>query len=146
MKNRIKTPLLFVCILFSAFLLIILLIFLINLRKPDAPVYMGSFTLDKAYSYDEKYYAIQEAEDTGASFKYIKVSVYESETNSLIFSFYPARALDFWGICWENDTYNIWTQSADIGIYCYKYDDEQWEIDYSAQRPEYIISKYDKYK
>ncbi|MCM1262936.1 MAG: hypothetical protein NC313_09455 [Butyrivibrio sp.] len=107
---------------------------------------MGSFTLDKVYSYDEKYYAIQEAEDTGSSFKYIKVSIYESETNSLIFSFYPARALDFWGICWENDTYNIWTQSADIGIYCYKYDDEQWEIDYSAQRPEYIISKYDKYK
>lgn len=143
MKNRIKTPLLFVCILFSAFLL---LIFLINLQKPNAPVYMGSFTLDKAYSYDEKYYAIQESEDTDASFKYIKVSIYESETNSLIFSFYPARALDFWGICWENDTYNIWTQSADIGIYCYKYEDEQWEIDYSAQRPEYIISKYDKYK
>lgn len=48
------------------------------------------------------------------------------------------------GICWENDTYNIWTQSADIGIYCYKYENGQWERDESAIRPKYIISKYDK--
>lgn len=105
----------------------------------------GSFTSNLTYSYDEKYYAVQEVDDTlGQGIRYIKVCIYETETNTLISYFYPARARDFWGICWENDTYNIWTQSADIGIYCYKYEDMQWERDESAIRPEYIISKYDK--
>lgn len=69
----------------------------------------------------------------------------ETETDQLVSSFYPARARDFWGICWENDSYNIWTQSGDIGVYCYKYEEMQWKRDESAQRPDYIISKYDKY-
>lgn len=107
----------------------------------------GSFTPDQTYSYDEKYYAIQKVERIfGDDYpSYIKVCIYEAETDTQVFSFYPARAMDFWGICWENDTYNIWTQSADIGIYCYKYEDMQWKRDESAIRPEYIISKYDKY-
>lgn len=106
----------------------------------------GSFTADKTYSYDEKYYAIQEveySESEGAN--KIIVCIYETETDQLVSSFYPARARDFWGICWENDSYNIWTQSGDIGVYCYKYEEMQWERDESAQRPDYIISKYDKY-
>lgn len=107
----------------------------------------GSFTADKTYSYDEKYYAVQEVEyDDNIGVNYIKVCIYETETDELVSFFYPARARDFWGICWENDTYNIWTQSGDIGVYCYKYEEMQWERDESAQRPEYIISKYDKYK
>ena len=76
-------------------------------------------------------------------FRYIKVSIYETKTQ--VDYFYPTRAWDFWGICWENDTYNIWIQSADIGIYCYKYEDDQWQKDASAERLEYIVSKYDKY-
>ena len=107
----------------------------------------GSFTSNLTYSYDEKYYAVQEVDDTlGEGIRYIKVCIYETDTDTLISYFYPARARDFWGICWENDTYNIWTQSADVGIYCYKYEDMQWERDESAIRPEYIISKYDKSK
>lgn len=104
----------------------------------------GSFTADLTYSYDEKYYAVQEVDDTlGGGISYIKVCIYETETDTLVSYFYPARAQDFYGICWENDTYNIWTQSADVGIYCYKYE-EQWIRDESAIRPGYIISKYDK--
>ena len=106
----------------------------------------GSFTSNLTYSYDEKYYAVQEVDDTlGEGIRYIKVCIYETETDTLISYFYPARARDFWGICWETDTYNIWMQSADVGIYCYKYEDMQWERDDSVIRPEYIISKYDKY-
>ena len=105
----------------------------------------GSFTSNLTYSYDGKYYAVQEVDDTlGEGIRYIKVCIYETETDTLISYFYPARARDFWGICWETDTYNIWMQSADVGIYCYKYEDMQWERDESAIRPEYIISKYDK--
>ena len=105
----------------------------------------GSFTAKKTYSYDEKYYAVQTVKKNFRDgFDFIKVSVYETETNTLVDYFYPARSWDFCGICWENDTYNIWTQSGDIGIYCYKYADMKWEKDISAERPEYIISKYDK--
>lgn len=105
----------------------------------------GSFTADLTYSYDEKYYAVQEVDDTLGE-RYIKVCIYETDSDTLIYYFYPARAQDFWGICWENDTYNIWTQSADVGIYCYKYEempDREWKRDESAIRPGYIISKYD---
>ena len=126
---------LFLCILFL----------LSRCTNETASESWGSFTSSLTYSYDEKYYAVQEVDDTlGQGIRYIKVCIYETETNTLISYFYPARARDFWGICWENDTYNIWTQSADVGIYCYKYEDMQWERDESAVRPEYIISKYDK--
>ena len=126
---------LFLCILFL----------LSRCRNETTSESWGSFTSNLTYSYDEKYYAVQEVDDTlGEGIRYIKVCIYETDTDTLISYFYPARARDFWGICWENDTYNIWTQSADVGIYCYKYEGIQWERDESAVRPEYIISKYDK--
>lgn len=104
----------------------------------------GSFTPDKTYSYDRKYYAVHKADKKKINgFKYIKVSVFDSETEECIFSFWPARAWDFWGICWESDTYNIWIQSSDIGTYCYKYMNDRWEIDLSAERPPDILSRYD---
>lgn len=115
----------------------------------DTSEYWGSFTAEKTYSYDEKYYAIQEVEEDyifgDSPTYYIRVRIYETDTDTEVFNFCPARARDFWGICWENDTYNIWTQSGDIGVYCYKYEDMQWIKDESAKRPEYIISKYDKH-
>lgn len=75
----------------------------------------------------------------------IIVSVYLTENDELVFSFNPARAWDFWGICWESNSYNIWIQSGDIGIYCYAYEDDQWYVDENAVRPDDIVSKYDKY-
>lgn len=106
----------------------------------------GSFTADISYSYDGRYYAVQEVEypDELINVKYVKVSVYDTETDEPIFSFYPARAFDFWGICWESDSYNIWIQSGDIGIRCYRYDNMKWILDESAQRPDDIVSKYDE--
>lgn len=103
----------------------------------------GSFTAEKTYSYDGKYYALQTVEESNG-IGYITVTVYDSDTDSAAGEFCPARARDFWGICWENDTYNIWTQSADTGIFCYSYDGEGWVRDESAVRPSYIISKYDE--
>ena len=102
---------------------------------------LGSFTFKKTYSYDEKFYAVQDVDDQDS----IVVSVYTSD-GEFVNSFRPARAWDFWGICWENDTYNIWIQSGDIGVYCYTYDDGEWHIDYEVQRPDYILSKYDNDK
>lgn len=104
----------------------------------------GSFTRDKTYSYDEKYYAIQSvAEDPEIHMEYVYVTVYDGETDEEISSFATERARDFWGICWESDTYNIWIQSGDTGLACYKYEDGKWTRDDDAERPADIISKYD---
>ena len=102
----------------------------------------GSFTADKTYSYDESFYAVQsvvEKEDTS----YIVIDVYKTENDEKIYSFSPARASDFWGICWEESTYNIWIQSADVGVLCYEYQDGCWDLNENAVRPKEIISKYD---
>ena len=122
-----------ICILFAV------AVILLGCGNTTAADGYGSFTLDKTYSYDQKFYAVQTAKDAQAV-----VSVYSSEDETKVFDFIPARARDFWGICWEKDTYNIWIQSADIGIYCYTYTDGKWVLDNSQIRPDYIISKYDK--
>lgn len=103
------------------------------------PQEWGSFSPNKTTSYDNKYYALQTVNDND----YIVVTVYETETNEKVYSFSPARALDFWGICWENDTYNIWIQSSDIGDYCYKYDNDTWILDEEAEMPDYIITRHE---
>lgn len=102
----------------------------------------GSFTPEKTYSYDEKYYALQDVVE-GEEARMIQVSVYLADTDEMVAAFEPARAMDFFGICWEKDSYDIWTQSADIGIYCYAYRDGAWTLDADRERPSYIQSKYD---
>ena len=98
----------------------------------------GSFTIEKTSSYDGKYYAYMTQHD-----QMIVVNIYSEDDNE-VFTFEPCRKSDFWGICWENDSYNLWVQSGDIGIICYTESDEVWSVDDSAVRPDYIISKYDE--
>lgn len=102
----------------------------------------GSFTAEKTYSYDDALYAIQTVGKKGDS-SCIVVDVYKAENDEKIYSFAPARAMDFWGICWENHTYDIWIQSADVGVLCYEYKDSKWILKENAIKPEYIVSKYD---
>lgn len=105
----------------------------------------GSFTPYKTYSFDNKFYAVQTVDKKNKD-KFtsdIVVSVYDTETDELVGEFRPARAWDFWGICWESDSYNIWTQSSDIGTYCYVYRDGRWVRDEKAVRPEDIVTRYD---
>lgn len=108
-----------------------------------------SFTPEDTYSYDGRLVAHQEVEKgLGISSleRRIIVEIKDSETGEVIGSFSPARAWDFWGMCWENDSYNIWIQSGDTGCHCWKYEDGEWERDWSCpERPDYIISKYDKH-
>ncbi|MDD6658312.1 MAG: hypothetical protein PUE95_13640 [Lachnospiraceae bacterium] len=104
----------------------------------------GSFTKDKTYSYDEKYYAIQDVkEDSESGIEYVYVTVYDGEKDEEISSFAAERASDFWGICWESDTYNIWIQSSDTGLACYQYENGKWTRNDAAEKPADIISKYD---
>ena len=67
-----------------------------------------------------------------------------SFTPDKTYSFLPARAEDFWGICWEKDSYNIWTQSADLGISCFEFQNGEWIENENLSTPDYIISKYNK--
>ena len=101
--------------------------------------FWGSYTAEKTYSYDHKYSATQSVENG-----MIKVSVFLVSSGELIDTFTPARSMDFWGICWERDTYNIWTQSADIGIYCFAFRDGKWERNEDTEAPSYIISRWDE--
>ena len=109
-------------------------------RNPstDSKPQYGSFTVNKSSSYDGKYYALISEDE-----QMIVITLYSSDDNE-VFSFAPCRKSDFWGICWENDSYNLWIQSGDIGIKCYGMADEVWSFDDDALRPDYIISKYDK--
>lgn len=102
---------------------------------------MGSFTFDRTSSYDDKYYAVSSKKEGDDS---ITVSIYESKNDTPVFSFETVRASDFWGICWESSSYNIWIQSGDIGVVCYSYENNQWKLNENAKRPDDIISKYDE--
>lgn len=101
----------------------------------------GSFTARKTYSYDQKYYAKQAVVLESDQVHYVKVTIFNAKTNQEVYSFIPARAMDFWGICWEKDSYNIWTQSSDIGIYCYQFKGGKWLLNEDAKMPSYIQSK-----
>lgn len=117
------------------------LLLMCGCRSVDEVNNGGSFTAKKTYSYDQAYYAIQEVDDAGGS-RLVRVLIYAAD-GTLVHSFSPARALDFWGICWERDTYNIWVQSGDTGLSCYAYADGRWTEDPAAVCPQYIQSKYD---
>ena len=108
-------------------------------KQQAANPFWGSFTPDKTYSFDHRYYALQTVAD-----QMIIVTVYDAGSGERIDDFSPARAADFWGICWEKDTYNLWTQSADIGDSCYSYQDGKWVRNDQAIEPDYIVSRYDK--
>lgn len=90
----------------------------------------GSFSPDITTSYDGKYFAVQTLDKPeGYGQNYIRVTIYDSENKSIAESFLTERAFDFWGICWEPDSYNIWIQSSDVGTYCMCFEDGHWSRD-----------------
>ena len=105
----------------------------------------GSFSPDVTYSYDRKYYAVQNlTKPEGYNVNVVLVTVYDFDTNMVVNSFLTERALDFWGICWESDSYNIWIQSSDVGTYCMIYQDGAWVRDEmnSLRMPDDMIDRF----
>jgi len=122
------------------FLVLCCLIILSSCHSPGKTEQLwGSYTPDKTYSYDHELYAVQTVVDQA-----IVVTVYDAGTNEKTGSFSPARSFDFWGICWEKDSYNIWTQSADTGVTCFEFQNGKWAANEDLDAPDYIISKYNK--
>lgn len=111
--------------------------------QPSEYEFWGSFTNGPVISSDGLYRAEHAAtKQEGYNVSVIRVDVYDNNTNELLDSFIPARAMDFWGICWEEGTHRIWIQSADIGIYCYEFQDGSWVLNEGVERPESIVSKW----
>lgn len=105
----------------------------------------GSFTFAPAVSSDGLYRAEHSAvRDEGMDVSMIRVDVYRTEGNQWVDAFYPARAADFWGVCWEAGTHNLWIQSADTGICCYEQTEFGWRRNERAEQPASIVSKWDE--
>lgn len=112
--------------------------------QPSEPEFWGSFTNGPVFSSDGLYRAEHAAMKLdGNDVSVIQVNVYDNNTNELLDSFIPARAWDFWGVCWEEGTHRIWIQSADIGIHCYELQNGSWLLNDSIERPDSIVSKWD---
>lgn len=97
----------------------------------------GSFTVERTYTYDKKYYADITVQNSGM----VLIQIY-TRNNIRVSSFKPCRLSDFWGICWEYDNYNLWIQSSDIGYICYSFNGEEWERNKDAVMPGYIIGRH----
>ena len=138
--KQYKKPIV-IALIVAIILLGIIVYCVIDLATPHQ---YGSFTTGSAASSDGMYIAKQRAvKPDGYNVKMVKVDIYDAQTEKLLDSFIPARAMDFLGICWEEDTHNIWTQSSDIGIYCYTEIDGKWICDEDAIMPDSIVTKYD---
>lgn len=87
------------------FLLLLICIVLCGCQAEVSQADWGSFSPQKTFSYDKAYYAEHEVVTVNDS-RVIRVSIYNAE-DALVDTFEPARAADFWGVCWERDTYDI---------------------------------------
>lgn len=76
--------------------------------------------------------------DIDATEMMVRLDITDEENGELLYSFSPVRRWDFWGICFETDSYNLWVKSGDVGILCYEYDGETWQYNPDAVMPDYI--------
>lgn len=105
------------------------------------PKIYGSFTVDKTYSYDGKYYALVTQKEDYSGSSQIEVVIYTSDDKE-VSSFKPVQE-KFWGICWEKDSYNIWVQSGrQSSTICYSVSGDEWSVNHDAVRPEYLTGRY----
>ena len=94
----------------------------------------GSFTPDRAYSYDKEYYA----ETLTTNSDKVTLQIYNKD-DIRIAVIHPCRAYNFRGICWEKDNYNLWVQSTVNGCVCYSKKGDEWVENESAVKPDYMI-------
>ena len=94
----------------------------------------GSFTTDyKTYSYDGKYYACI-IDRPG-----FEIDIYSD--NYICAINRPCEENVFHGICWENDSYNLWIQTKNGDTMCFSPVDGEWILNEDAIKPDYIITK-----
>lgn len=81
-------------------------------------------------SYDGKY-TIQTVveEDKSVPIHYVNVIVFDNTVGKEVFSIRKEyRVFDFCWVAWEDDNYNFWLESGDLGIFYYEYqEDNTWK-------------------
>ena len=73
------------------------------------------------------------------------VQIIDNETDSIVSSFKPCGKGSFYGVCWENDKYNLWVQTDTSYLICYSMKESRWdwEINKNARKPDYIKGRYE---
>ena len=100
---------------------------------------LSQFTTDMTPCHDKKYYIIMGAnikDDTLVSV----INIY-SDIGDMVYSFEAGNVDNFRGVCWEKDSYNIWTLTGDNTLRCYKFSDNKWQLEKDALIPEYMLKK-----
>ena len=96
----------------------------------------GSFTMEKTYSYDRKFYA----RNMPLSTEMMEIEIFDD--NGITAEFQPCWESNFRGICWEKDNYNIWVQTRGSGYICYSLRGNEWVENKDAVMPDYITGRY----
>lgn len=94
------------------------------------------FSESMTASFDGKYYAIMGVKIENDEALAV-VNIF-SEIGDNIYSFTSGNIDNFFGVRWENDSYNIWTLSLNKGMTCYEYNNEEWTLNESAVLPDYM--------
>ena len=100
----------------------------------------GSFNVEEAKSYDNRFTA-----KCLIGSGMVTVQIIDNEKDSIVSSFKPCGKGDFYGVCWENDSYNIWVQAEGARFICYSMKDSRWdwEIKEKARKPDYIKGRHE---
>lgn len=99
--------------------------------------YYGSFTVEHTYSYDREYFA--ENRESGDD---TVVTIIDYADNIPVSVLSPCPSSGFRGVCWANDSYDLWIQSTETGTVCYSMTpDGVWELNEDAVQPDYIINR-----
>jgi hypothetical protein len=121
-------------------LLLLIIVLFSGCGAPAVQEDYGSFTLSKTYCYNEEYYAKTTSFKNDDGAQMTVVDIYLATNDVIKCSIVTDAESEFWGFCWEKDSYNIWIQTSK-GISCYKKGNYEWTIDETAQKPDYIVEK-----
>lgn len=98
----------------------------------------GDFSPERINSFDNEFYA----QTMPLATDMIEIQIF-STGGDIVAEFQPCRSSDYWGICWEKDSHNIWVQSGDVGYVCYTQEGKEWVKAEGAVKPDYIHGKYE---
>ena len=109
-------------------------------KEADRQAMYGSFNVEEAKSYDGKFTA-----KCLIGSGIVTVQIIDNETDSIVSSFKPCGKGSFYGVCWENDKYNLWVQTDTSYLICYSMKESRWdwEINKNARKPDYIKGRYE---
>lgn len=101
-----------------------------------SPKQTEMFSTEMTASHDGAYFSVIGVRYEGDDVEAV-VNVF-SEMGECVDSFVAGNVDSFFGVCWEKDSYNIWTLSTENGLSCYTCKDEKWTLDESSVLPEYM--------